>query len=636
MCGIVGFSIKSLDKSESFISSLAGATSKLSHRGPDNDEIWIDENKLTGLGHTRLSIIDLTNAGNQPMKTSNQRYVISFNGEIYNFEDLKKTLKTKGYIFNSNTDTEVLLNGFSEWSTELFQKINGMYAISIFDTKKEIIYLARDPAGQKPLYYSFCPIKESLIFGSELKALKCFPSFANIIDHRNMNKLFSQGYCNEGSSIYKSTFKVQAGTYLKYKIANSELSSNVFWSTDKLNGQGSASKKISFLDEDYLVKKLHSLLQDSINSHLRADVPVGLLLSGGIDSSIITAIASDIRPIVNTYTVRFSQHQEYDESIYATQISKFFNTEHHELDASILDPSIIDRLVYFYDEPIFDTSTIPTFLLFHLISSHCKVAVGGDGGDELFGGYPHYNKLLRIKNHSKFIPLFLRKNFSDFFQASLPIGYKGKKTLEFFGTNLNSNYPNIAEFFSFNERQKLFNPSSISVINIENQKNISFASKHKNYDFIQRATEEDFNNFLREDILVKVDRASMANSLEIRSPFLDKNILNFAFHEVPSSLKATPKGRKILLKKLAKHLLPHDYNFNRKQGFSLPLRKLVHEDSWRSYFIEKIDNCDPSIFNKKYALDLMNSQHSRVNNAERLLAMIFFMAWVEKNNPTFF
>ena len=634
MCGIAGFSIQSSKNSDQYIKSLRAATTELLHRGPDNQENWIHENFSIGLAHTRLSIIDLTQHGNQPMMDTTKNFVISFNGEIYNFKKLKSSLQDLGYIFYSDSDTEVLLNGFIEWGEDIFKKINGMYAVSILNIKKNILYLARDPAGQKPLYYNHCPETKSFIFGSEIKALRCFPTFKNSLNHAHLNQLFEEGYCSDDRSIFQSTFKVKAGSIIKYDLEKSDISEHIFWQADKLQNLFSPSLGQQFIydKEDKLLYELHNLLEEAVDSHLNADVSVGMLLSGGIDSSLLVAIAAKIRKKINTYTVRFSNNKDFDESTYAANIANQFQTDHCELDASHINPKIIDELVHFYDEPIFDTSTIPTFLLSSLISKHCKVAIGGDGGDELFGGYPHYDKLLRIQNYSRWVPLFLRENFSNFFQKTLPIGLKGKKTLEFFGTDLTNSYPNTSEFFSYSDRKKIFNSDNINILNIQN---LQFKNSAQNNDLIDKATLRDFNNFLREDILVKVDRASMAHSLEIRSPFLDDSILNFAFSRVPSVMKVTKSNRKILLKKLASRLLPADHDIDRKQGFSLPLKELVHDNTWRDYFFEKIQNSDKSIFNKTYALKLMDSQHSYANNAERLLALVFFMTWVERYNPTY-
>ena len=631
MCGIIGYSIASASDEALHKIILKEAILKLNHRGPDDQGHWFNNQKTLGVAHSRLSIIDLSSNASQPMIDSSEKYIIAFNGEVYNFQALKKELLKIGHNFNSNSDTEVILNGFIEWGPEIFEKLQGMFAIAIIDLFSESIFLARDHSGQKPLFYNFDQVSGSLIFASEIKGLINFPSFSNEIDQLGINQLFEEGFCSGAQSIYKSTYKIEAGTYIKYNYTKKTIQQHSFWSlADKLQSSNySFNLHVRSDDSTELVDELHSLLQESIDMQLNADVPVGLLLSGGVDSSLITAIASQMRSNLNTFTVRFSDYSEFDEASYAREIANNFGTHHIELEASQVDPHIIDELAYYYDEPIFDTSMVPTFLLSKLISNHCKVAIGGDGGDELFGGYPSYDKLLRINYFSSFLPIFLRQGISKVIQEILPIGFNGKKTIEYFGTDLTNSHPNTAEFFSQRERFKLFNSKQVQSIEVAS-KNLIHTT-----DLIKRATFNDFTHFLREDILVKVDRASMANSLEVRSPFLDHKIIEFAFTKIPSDYKVTRHDRKILLKKLAHKLLPETFDFQRKQGFTLPLKKLVMQKDWHEFYYQKIINSDPSIFNHKYALKLLKNQNELFNNAERLSALIFFMAWVEKFNPSF-
>ena len=632
MCGIVGYAISKTNSHGSYSENLQTAIESLNHRGPDHSAVWFSPQKNIGFAHSRLSILDLSDLANQPMIDASQKYIISFNGEIYNFKELRFELESLGSIFLSGSDTEVILNGFIEWGPNIFQKLQGMFAVSILDLVSSSIFLARDHSGQKPLYFNFDETKEVFIFGSEIKALNKFLIFKNQIDQFGLNQLFSEGYCSGKQSIFAGTCKVNAGSYLKFDYKNQTLDEHIYWDLAEIvNNNNTHSNKKNNLD--YLTNKLSNLLEQSIELQLNADVPVGLLLSGGVDSSLIVAIASKIKDNLNTFTVRFSEHNEFDEAEHAQLIASKFHTNHIELDASIIKPSIFDELTSHYDEPIFDTSMVPTFLLSKLVSNHCKVALGGDGGDELFGGYPHYDKLLKINDSSRYIPEFLRKGTSAVFQNILPIGLRGKKTAEFFASNLHKSYPNTAELFSYKERGLLFNAEHIPLIDVESSREKKLLDTP---DLIERFTYHDFNNFLREDILVKVDRASMANSLEIRSPFLDHKIIEFAFTEIPSDLKVTTQERKIILKNLAQRMLPDRFNFARKQGLSLPLKKLVIQEDWHDFFRDKIRNSNPDVFNQAYAMKLLKSQNDLSNNAERLSALVFFMSWVERFNPSFF
>ncbi len=626
MCGILGYS--TLNPQEKNLHALKTGIHELQHRGPDNTGIWISDNGCLGMAHSRLSIIDLSNNANQPMQDQDEGLIVGFNGEIYNFIELREQLKNLGCIFTTDSDTEVILQGYKTWKNNLFQKLRGMFAISIYDILQDQIVLARDHSGQKPLFYSYNKEDHSFIFASELKGLFNFESFSKNISRLGLNHLFSLGYCEDSLCIYKNVNKLSAGSYLSLNLKKNKLKIKEFWSVENfINNR--AEKTLS---ENQLINKLETILLESIELQFRSDVPVGMLLSGGVDSSLIVALASKVKDSLDTYTVRFSGHKIFDESSHARLIANHFKTNHFELEASKVQPHIFEEVIKFYDEPIFDTSIIPTYMLSKMISKYCKVAIGGDGGDELFGGYPHYDKLLRIKRNSRFLPYFIRNAASNIVKSILPIGIRGAKTIEFYGVNLSNMYPNTAEFFSTKEQQKLFNKDFIKFFDSIDQDKIDtkiFKS------LIDTATFQDFNYYLREDILVKVDRASMANSLEIRSPFLDHKLIEFAFHEIPPEYKATDKNRKILLKKLAKRHLPSSFDYDRKQGFSLPLKDLIISESWIEYIHSKIQSSDPSIFNHEYAFNLLNKQKNYFNNAERLAGLLFFMIWFEEFNPSY-
>ena len=627
MCGILGYSAPE-KFGEDFSHSLKIGISLLHHRGPDNSDFWINQNKSIGIAHARLSILDLKPRSNQPMIDSDNNLILSFNGEIYNFIELKKELESMGHAFLTNSDSEVILKGYAEWRTQVFSKFRGMFAIAIYDKENGEIIVARDNSGQKPLYYMFDEEQKIFLFASELKALFEFSEFEKKISFEGLNKLFLKGFCEGSSSIYRNINKLNAGTFSIFNIKDNKLISDYFW-----DGKGLFLKKNKkYFSDDDTLNKLEKLLFESIELQLRSDVPVGLLLSGGIDSSLIVALASKIQGNLNSYTVRFPGYDKYDESKHAELIAHTFNTNHNEIEASTIDPVIFDRLAYFYDEPIFDTSIIPTFLLSEEISKHCKVAIGGDGADELFGGYPHYDKLLNIRNTSKFFPYYFRKIISSLIQSVLPIGFKGKKTIEFYGVDFNSEYPNVSEFFSQQEQLKIFNQNFLKHLSAKYLGNLN-PDIFDN--FIETATYNDFKKYLTEDILVKVDRASMAHSLEIRSPFLDQRLIDFSFTSIPSHMKVTKNNRKIILKKLAKRHLPKNFDFQRKQGFSIPLPQLILTSQWKEYFESKIYASNPEIFNQKYALSLLQRQSKFYNNAERLTGLIFFMTWVEQFNPSF-
>ena len=430
MCAILGFSTSSPQVSN--INAINTGIYNLRHRGPDNTGLWISEDECLGMAHSRLSIIDLSSKANQPMANDTRDLIIGFNGEIYNFIELRNKLENQGCSFATNSDTEVILHGYRIWGKKLFKKLRGMFAISIYDLANKEITLARDHSGQKPLYFVHNKEDGTFLYASEIKGLFNFESFSKNISPSGLSNLLSFGFCRDHLSIYENIFKLSAGSYLSFDINNNSYSIEKFWSIND-QAQERTFKKIP---EDRLIKKLEDLLLESIEMQFRSDVPVGMLLSGGVDSSLIVALASKIKSNLNTYTVRFSDYKKFDESTHASLIANHFKTTHKELEASEVEPEILEDLINFYDDPIFDTSVIPTFMLSRLISKHCKVAIGGDGGDELFGGYPHYDKLLTIKYNSKFIPYILRKGVFKFSKSVFPIGTRGLKTLEFYSKNL--------------------------------------------------------------------------------------------------------------------------------------------------------------------------------------------------------
>jgi len=627
MCGFVGYVVEG-PKLVKNSTMLTDAIETIHHRGPDNTGVWISEDGHAALAHKRLSILDLSERSNQPFQDALNHLVTVFNGEIYNYLALRDDLILLGHSFSTNSDTEVISKGFAEWGSDIFCKLEGMFAIAIIDNKNNKIFLARDRAGEKPLFYSIK--SKTFSFASEIKPLLKLNFVNNDIDYESLHHLFNRGYSPASRSIYSEIAKLDAASYLEFNPTTGKCKIDKFWSIENQLHQANKSPHRS---DEFLVSKLESLLEDAIDKQLNADVPVGMLLSGGLDSSLLVGLAARNHSNLNTFNVAFKEHPSFDESSHAKLIANFFNCNHHEIEASSIHPSMFARLSEFYDEPMFDSSMLPTFLLSEAVSKYCKVAIGGDGGDELFGGYPHYSKLLRIRNQSLPVPYFIRSVLSKSLQHLMPTGFKGKKTLEFFGSDLDQGYPNIAEFYSTAEIGSIFNTKNIPL----SHPNKLTASNNSLYikDFIARATFHDFTNYLKEDILVKVDRASMAHSLEIRSPFLDKHIIEFAFLEVPSSNKVTTTHRKILLKKLAAKVLPKTFDYERKQGFSIPINSFLNNAIWHEYFYQKISDADPEIFNKKFIFNLLKSSGRYRNNGEKIAALVFFMCWVERYQPNF-
>lgn len=612
MCGIIGFaSYKEIKKRE----YLRLGRDEIIHRGPDDyGEWWSDDGKV-GFGHRRLSIIDLSKAAHQPMQDISKNLTIVFNGEIYNYLEIKKDLESMGYVFQTSSDTEVLLMAWKKWGEKCLDYINGMFSFAIYDKIKGYIFLARDRSGEKPLFYSLC--NGELRFASELKALLIDPSFTHKISRKALNCYLMMGYVPGSMCIIENVAKLPPAHKMKfyYKTGKCEVSS--YWEPPEFDVN-------AYYDENELVDELQFLLEDSVKKQLIADVPVGILLSGGIDSSLITALATKVSGNVKTFNVSFPEYTKYDESMYARFIAKYFATDHIELNAENIEPSLLKKLSRQYDEPLADSSMVPTYLVSKLVKKYCTVAIGGDGGDELFGGYHHYSRLLWIKEKSEFIPIRIRKIIANLALNFMPLGFKGRNWVEALGVDFSNELPLIGLFFDKNTRRELLKfydeqpeHDADDIIN---------SRIPRTNDLLQRATRMDFLNYMPEDILVKIDRASMLNSLEIRAPMLDYRILDFSLRKIPSYLKATARDRKIILKKLSQRLLPKDFDTQRKQGFSIPLEEWLKKGDWKDFFYDVLlaDDC---FFNKKTIIKLLNGQNRGMKNSERLFSLLIFELW---------
>jgi asparagine synthase (glutamine-hydrolysing) len=611
MCGIFGLTSTqpiSASRREKFTI----CSKHQNHRGPnDNGEWWSSDFKV-GFSHQRLSIIDLSELGHQPMLSLDNTISLIFNGEIYNYKSIKEKLISKGYKFISNTDTEVVIYAYQEWGIECVNMFIGMFAFSLFDSKINLIYLVRDRAGEKPLFYS--TFNNELCFASELKTLMHFSDIPNKLNFSAFDCYLLMGYVPGDLCIIDNFNKLEPGHILSYEIETKNTKKWKYWNLPIYDKQ--INYKIDTLLEDFSI-----LLQDSVNSQLVADVPVGVLLSGGVDSSLIAAMASRSDKRIKTFTVKFPGYNEFDESVHARLIANHFNTEHIELEAVSANVDLLNILARQFDEPMADSSMIPTYLVSKLIKEHCSVALGGDGGDELFGGYNSYSLLLKIKEQFKYLPYEFRKNIAKYSGSILPIGFKGRNYLQYANTNFETELPLFSTLFDKISRRKLINfdpnlsAEKIWVNRVVNDK-----------DLIQRITRTDFSNYLPDDILVKVDKSSMLNSLEIRAPFLDFRIIEFAFSKLSSNLKVTQNDKKIFLKEFCKKILPENFDLRRKQGFSLPLSKWLREGPWHDY-IYAILTDSSCVFDREQIINLFEGHKKGRNNSERLFSLALFQLW---------
>jgi asparagine synthase (glutamine-hydrolysing) len=611
MCGIIGkYSRNGINRD-----LLVKQSNSMRHRGPDNQGVWFSKDGCVGLANNRLSIIDLSLAGNQPMLDEGRGIAITFNGEIYNYKDIRAHLQKCNYIFKSNSDTEVILAAYKEWGIECLDHLHGMFAFGLYDLNYKTLFLGRDRAGEKPLYYS--SNGSEFVFASELKALMADPAFSRSVNSTSLECYLSFGYAPGELCILNNVKKLPAGHALTFKTETNELKSWKYWDLPEYN------EKNVINDEQRLIEEFETIFSKSISQQLKSDVPIGILLSGGIDSSLITAFASKIRPDIKTFTIRFPGYGQYDETEHARLIASAFNTTHIELVAEETTVDLLPILARQFDEPIVDSSIIPTYLVSKLAREHCTVVLGGDGGDELFGGYSHYSRLLKFEKYAKPIPAVFR-NLLGSLAILLPVGFKGRNLLSSLDFNIYTGLPLNAPYFSRADRANLIS-STYSFLNKGIAEQVRKNTIPESNNIIDRACRIDFKNYLAEDILVKIDRTGMLNSLENRAPFLDTRLIEFAFSKVPLRYKVSISERKILLKKMAQKWLPSSFDVDRKQGFSIPLASWLKTNAWKECFSSVL--IGSPLFDSKYINKLMKNQDHGYCNSERLFSLVLFQLW---------
>lgn len=612
MCGIVGTggTAPNLDRSW-----LAVGRDAMTHRGPDDAGEWWSADGRVGLAHRRLSIIDLSPLGHQPMHMPELGLSIVFNGEIYNHHSLRDELAGLGFNFRSHSDTEVLLAAYAAWGEDCLARFNGMFAFALYDALRHKLFLARDRAGEKPLFYHLA--NGSLQFASELKALLANPANPRRIDTEALDCYLAMGYVPGERCILKGYNKLPPAHALSFDLQNGQAHVWRYWQLPELAPAQEPLNEAALLDE------LETLLDDAVRGQMVADVPVGVLLSGGVDSSLVTAMAVRASSQVQTFTIGFPGHGKLDETEYARLIARHFGTRHTELMAEDASVDLIPRLARQFDEPMVDSSMIPTFLVSQLVRQHCTVALGGDGGDELFGGYAHYSNLQQLQQNLGWIPYSLRRGLSLSAEKLLPAGFKGRNWAQGLGVELDNGLPLNASCFDVTMRRRLLKAHTNWPLVAETVRKNRIPAIP---DLVQRATRMDFTNYLAEDILVKVDRASMLSSLEMRAPFLDYRLIEFAFGKIPSRLKATPIEKKIMLKRLTARILPPEFDRQRKQGFSIPLGEWLKGGAFSKMFNEVLR--DPQCSFDAGTVDaLLRGQDKGRSNGERLFALVLFELW---------
>tara|TARA_R110002012_G_scaffold114079_2_gene260431 strand:+ start:34608 stop:36482 length:1875 start_codon:yes stop_codon:yes gene_type:complete len=624
MCGIIGYLTgNKLDK-DNIEKKLSKAQSFLKFRGPDNGsrELIQFNDQFVAFVHNRLTIIDLNEKSNQPFYSNSKNTIITYNGEIYNYRQLQKELIVEGCKFRTNSDTEVIINAYEQWGIQkTLEKIDGMFAFGLYDFTKDRLFISRDRFGKKPMY--FYNYNSTFIFGSDIRSIKELVRDNLSIDFYAFNYFLSELSTPSYNSIWKEVKKLPPATYLEvsYNESRYVIKQEKYWELKYSN-----SCNLSFKD---IVEKTNFLLSQAVKKRLVADVRVATLLSGGIDSSLVVAKMAELScDKINTYTVGFKD-RDFDESSFARQVAKKFDTNHTEI---ILDSdlgSIIDNIIYEYGEPFGDSSMIPSYLICNEVSKNEKVVLGGDGGDELFGGYDNYYKTFHF---DKWKELKVLKPLVNVLNDLAP-SYR----INLLNELLNKAYQPYHKFLDrnmgFNQKDQselLISSVCFNSIDTEHSKIYNSTSKSLKSELL-KVMNASFQTRLLNDYLVKVDRASMFASLEMRSPFLDKDLTEFSATLRPSQLyhQGEPKS---ILKNLARKYFDRSFIYRKKMGFGIPIINwLIHNDL--KGFMDVILSPNKYVLFEYAFLEQLINEHisNKKNHQHRLWLIYVFNKWASFN-----
>jgi asparagine synthase (glutamine-hydrolysing) len=652
MCGFVGFmgggGLYGLHEHESILKQMADT---IVYRGPDASGYWCDVNQMIGLGHRRLSIVDLSSAGHQPMQSSSSRYVIAFNGEIYNHQLLRKELQVEGCAANwrGHSDTETLLAAFDAWGIQgAVERAIGMFAFAVWDRKTSVLTLGRDRLGEKPLYYGWQG--NIFLFGSELKALKAHPAFVGEVNRDALSLYMRHNYIPTPYSIYKGITKLPPGSLLKVSLSQREPLILRFWSGTKVAELGVSN--VFSGNEIQAVDTLEALLKDAVHQQMMADVPLGAFLSGGVDSSTVVALmqAQSSQPI-KTFTIGFNE-ESYNEAGHAKEVARHLRTDHTEMYVTAEEAlAVIPRLSTLYDEPFADSSQIPTFLVSQLARQHVKVSLSGDAGDELFCGYNRYQMTANLWRKMAAVPLPIRKLVARGVTSISPNSWNRMAGA------LSGCMPQSAQFANVGDKlhkgagvmesqsaEELYlglvshwhDPASVVIGGRELPTLLTGNIPALNgLDDVQRMMALDMLSYLPDDNLTKVDRAAMGVSLETRVPFLDHRVVEFAW-SLPQSMKLRDGQTKWALRQVLYRHVPQALIERPKMGFGVPIDSWLRGPlrDWAESLISEERLRSEGFFNPEPIRHKWAEHLSGIRNWQyHLWDVLMFQAWLEKNHP---
>ncbi len=629
MCGMTGF----VDfNKRSTKHDLKNMTDVLQHRGPDDSGYsFFNECAFqVGLGHRRLSILDVSAHGHQPMLF--EQLEIVYNGEVYNFKEIREELIHYNYSFESNSDTEVILKAYHKWGIKSVDKFNGMFAISIYNKESNKIILIRDRAGVKPLYWYWKD--DLLMYASELKSFSQHPNFKKEINRDSLATYLQYGYILQPHTIFKDTYKLKSGHYIEVDLNKKSIQETSYWNVIDFYNK----PKINISSQD-AIKKLDSLLKSAFEYRMVSDVPVGVFLSGGYDSSIVTALLkSGDNKHINTFTIGFHE-KGYDESPYAKDVAKYLNTNHTEYYCTQKDAlEIIPNLADIYDEPFGCSSAIPTVLVSKLARKKVKVALSSDGGDEIFAGYNKYEKTIKYYNHISKIPKPIKK-WTVSLLDTINLNYiPFSKNISNFKTKFEKT-KNLLSADSPVEVMKLLSQlytdkdiENLLLLDVNKQKVNFNNNNYSNNDDIDNLLAIDYQTYMTDLILTKVDRATMSAGLEGREPLLDHRIIEY-LAQLPSDFKYRNGSKKWILKEISNRYIPKKLMDRPKKGFCAPIHEWF-KDELKEYFLyylskERLDK--EGFFNSKEVIKQRDIYFKGdQENIERLWFILMFEMWYER------
>jgi len=612
-------------------------TEQIHHRGPDDGGVYISPNRELGLGFRRLSIIDLSAAGHQPMSNRDGSIWITFNGEVYNHLELRKSLEAQGFGFRSRTDTEALLYAYEAYGTDFLQKIYGMFAIAIWDARKNELLLARDRLGIKPLYYT--QQNGALYFASEIKSILAHPDVSPELNAQGLSDYLTLYMTPPDETLFKGIYKLPAGHLLKIAAASGDVQKARYWNITHRTEQFS---KENFHVERFCIEHIRRLLRTSIKDRMMSDVPFGVLLSGGIDSSLNVALMSELmtRP-VETFSIGFKDLEKYNELGYAREVAKAFGTNHHEMFLEEKDAlEFLPEMIWHLDEPNADPVCVPMHLVSRLArESGTTVVQVGEGSDELFSGYKLYlQEVQYFAYYYSLLPDAAKQMAFDFMRRIMP----EHLLTDYFRRAAQREQPFYSGATCFTETQKerLFTERFQKEIQCSGRIGAHFfaelerlVSGSVSEDYLRKMLYVELKNRLSELLLMRVDKMSMAVSVEARVPFLDHRLAEFAF-QIPAALKIKNGVPKYILKKAAEGIIPHNIIYRKKQGFAAPIPEWLRTGKLHNFAKSQIFESRlfrQEIFNRRYVAQLFEQHRSgQENRSVQIWSLMLAAMWHER------